>query len=227
MVAIILIVIGLLIVSVDIYAPGIMYPAYEYTNNIGTNIQQYVTQNITSDHLKIDVLPDVVGCIFLFIGASMLLKYSRKYMQALFFTVVMAVVSVAIPVLPFFIGGQVMVVTELILFFALTVFEVYMEYLVIYTTVDISDDTPNQSTNKRLQFGWWITVFCRVFITFLTFVGHIGIANAYKIVLAAAALFYLYQMLGICKYIGTRRSKKWTEKVLEKEEEKQHLGRLR
>ncbi len=227
MTAIILISIGLFFIGIDVYVAGMMYPGYEYVNSIGEKIQQYISNYVLSDHLKIDVFPDVVGYILVFTGVMILLKYSQKYMKVLILAVVAGIVSVVIPILPFLVNGRMLTITELILFFLLVIFELYMEYIVIYTTVAISDDTANQATNKRLQFGWWITIFCRIFIAFLTFVGHIKIANMYKIALIIATVFYLYQMFQIVKYIGTRKPKKWTEKVLEREEKRQFEGRLR
>lgn len=216
MAAIILIMLGILFASIDIFVAGMSYPVYEMTTDIGDKIQQYVSGYIASDHLKIDILPDVIGCIFLFVGTCMLLKYTKKFIQAQWFIVFTAALSIAVYAVPFFLNGKEMVVTVLILFFVQIACELYMEFLIIYTIVSISSPPENVATNTRMQFGWWITVFCRVFITFLTFVGHIRAANVYKAVLIPAALFTVYQLLAIRKFVGSteRKHTTWKEKLL-------------
>ena len=74
----------------------------------------------------------------------------------------------------------------------------------IYVTVNVSDDMANVSTNRRMQFGWWVTVFARIFIFLLTFVGIGSVRHVYEAMLfCCLRYFYLYQLVQTRKYVGT------------------------
>lgn len=213
--AFIFIIIGLFFTGVDIHrATSTLYPAYEKSSDIGSLIQTYVTKYILNDRLTIDIFPDVIGCIFLLIGITMLIKHSKKFIGGYFLIILTAVLSIALRILPFCMNGKVLVVSTLIVYALLAISELYMEFLIIYAGTDISDALANQATNTRLKFGWWISVFCRVFILFLTFVGHLNVMHYYLVVNIGAVLFYLYQMFGARKYIGRK-----DEGIVIKEEE--------
>lgn len=216
MVELILIMLGLFFTGVDIFIAGPKYPVYEMTRDLGEVIQEFITGNVLSDHLKIDIFPDFIGCILLFIGTCMCIKYSKCFFKGQLFIVTTALLSIALRAIPFYINGEVLVVTELLIYFMMVASELYMEFLIIYAMVSISDDTANQARNTRIQFGWWVTVFCRVFIGFLTFVGHITVTNVYKAVLVPATLFYLYHMFHTRKFIGStkRSSMTWKKRLL-------------
>ena len=80
--AIVLIAIGLLFTGVDfMVGSGISYPDFIQPTglyhgiDIHPRIQQYVTQNILGHNLQVDILPDVIGCLLVLIGAFMFVKH--------------------------------------------------------------------------------------------------------------------------------------------------------
>ena len=88
--AIILIAIGLMFTGVDFFVtPGIAYPEFVAPKGpvggftIHAKIQEYVTQNILGGQLQLDILPDVVGCIFIIIGTLLLIKHNKNYFKEL------------------------------------------------------------------------------------------------------------------------------------------------
>ena len=176
--AIIFIAIGLLFTGVDfLIAPGIAYPTYVAPKGpiggftIHDKIQEYVTQNILGGQLQVDILPDVLGCVFIIIGTLLLLKHNKNYIVCVFLAIIRGGVSVALRVMPFFVNSAALIIWTLVLYFFSIVFEIWLEYKVIYMTVAVSDDMANVSTNRRMQFCWWVSVFARMFIFLLTFVG--------------------------------------------------------
>lgn len=208
--AIILIAIGLLCTGIDFHlATGIAYPEYVAPQGefLGTNmqdgIQNYVNQNILGDTLRVDPLPDVLGCLLIFLGAAMLVKHNKRYISSMALAVIAGVLSVAVRVLPFFVNSAARVAVVLLLFTLALVFEIWMEYRVIYTTVGISDDMANYGTNRRMQFCWWVSVFARVFIYCLTFAGLTSVRHWYDAATVLFTLLYLYQMIQTRKYVGT------------------------
>ena len=82
--AIVLIAIGLLFTGVDfMVGSGISYPDFIQPTglyhgiDIHPRIQQYVTQNILGHNLQVDILPDVIGCLLVLIGAFMFVKHNN------------------------------------------------------------------------------------------------------------------------------------------------------
>lgn len=208
--AIFLIAAGLLLTGIDYYImPGILYPAFVQPKglyhgvDIHPRIQQYVTQNILGGQLQADLLPDVLGCILIIFGAILLMKHNKRFWQGIVLAIVAGGCSVALRILPFFVNGGAQIISVLVVFFFSVVFEIWMEYKVLYMTVNVSDDMANVSTNRRMQFGWWVTVFARIFIFLLTFAGIHTVRHVYEVVVLVFTLFYLYQLLQTRKYVGT------------------------
>ena len=209
-VAIFLIAIGLLFTGLDFYmTPGISYPAYVRPQGefLGANMQEGIQQNvrdyILGDSMQIDVLPDIIGCLLIFIGVILLVKHNKKYISCLVLAVISGVLSLALRLMPFYFNSAALIVVALAIFVMVPVFEIWMEYKVIYITVAISDDMANRGTNRRMQFCWWITVFARIFIACLTFSGLFGIRRWYEAALVLFTLLYLYQLLQTRKYVGS------------------------
>lgn len=206
--AVILIAIGLLFLGIDLHGvSGIVYPEFHVSGSVGKyelspSIQAYTTKNILGDQLRIDYLPDVVGCIFLLAGICMLVRYNRRFLMGIPFAVVVGALSVLLRTSGFLVQGLELVVWIVLIYFSLAVCELLLEYFVIYGTVSVTNVLANRASNTRMLFGWWITVICRVFITFLVFVGHVGVSKWYQGVLIAATLFYLYHLVGARKYVG-------------------------
>lgn len=208
--AVILIAIGLLFTGVDyLITPGIAYPQFVAPKGavggftIHAKIQEYVTQNILGGQFQLDIFPDVIGCVLIIIGALLLLKHNKKYVSCVILAFFSGGVSVTLRVLPFFVNSAAQIITTLILFFLTIVFEIWMEYKVIYMTVSVSDDMANVSTNRRMQFCWWVTVFARVFIFLLTFAGITSVRRVYDMVVFVFTLLYLYQLIQTRHYVGT------------------------
>jgi hypothetical protein len=209
-VAVFFIAIGLLFTGIDFHlGTSIAYPEYvkpqgEFLGaDMQEGIQNYVTQNILGDHLRVDPLPDVIGCALIIIGAAMLLRHNKRYVSSIALAFAAGVLSVAVRVMPFFINSAALVVTTLLLFTLVLVFKIWMEYRVIYTTVGISDDIANYGTNRRMLFFWWITVFARVFIFCLTVTGLTSVRHWYDVATVLFTLLYVYQLIQTRKFVGT------------------------
>lgn len=206
--AVILIAIGLLFTAVDIYGQfGFAYPEFHVAGFVGKfelspSIRTYTLDNILGSEVQIDYLPDLVGCILVFIGVCMLFRYNRQYWFSIPFILLTAGLSVLLRVIPFYEQGSFLVIWVIVLHFGAAASELLMEYFVLYATVGITDTLVNRSTNTRLLFGWWLTAFCRVFMVFLIFVGHVGVHRVYQVVLILASLFYLYNLIRTKKYVG-------------------------
>ena len=148
--AIVLIAIGLLFTGVDfMVGSGISYPDFIQPTglyhgiDIHPRIQQYVTQNILGHNLQVDILPDVIGCLLVLIGAFMFVKHNKKFWFGALLAILAGGCSVALRVIPFYVNGGALILSALSLYFLAFVFEIWMEYIMIYVTVNVSDDMAN------------------------------------------------------------------------------------
>lgn len=207
--AIILITIGLLFTGVDVLrGTDWAYPAFQVAGSVdghelSPSIRIYTITNVLGDHVRIDYLSDIIGCVLILIGVCMLLRYNKQYFFSIPFIVLTMVFSVLLRVCGYIEQGPELVVWVLALYYFLAVSELLMEYFVLYATVGITDTLVNQGTNTRLLFGWWITVICRTFIVFLNFVGHFKVADVYQVVTVLATIFFGYHLIRTKKYVGT------------------------
>ena len=86
--AVIIIAIGLMITGIDLWhVLDVPYPAFHVDGTMGTHelspsIQLYTTGNILGNQVKIDLLPDAIGCLLLFIGGCMLVKKNKEFIMA-------------------------------------------------------------------------------------------------------------------------------------------------
>lgn len=186
-----------------------MYPAFVQPEglfhglDIHPKIQEYVNHNILGGQLQADILPDVLGCILIVIGAFLLIKHDKKFIQGVILAVLAGAFSTALRIVPFFINGGARILSVLSFFFFAFVFEIWMEYKMIYLTVNVSDAMANVGTNRRMQFCWWVTVFARMFIFALTFVGIDTVRHVYEVIVLVFTLLYLYQLIQTRQYVGT------------------------
>lgn len=224
--AVILIAIGLLFTGIDIpVVSGIAYPAFEVTGMLGAyelspSIREYTLTNILGNHVRLDCLPDLVGCVLILIGACMLLRYNKQFWYGIVMAVVTAVASVLLRTCGFIEQDSHLVVWVMVCFFAQVAAELLMEYFIVYATTGVTDVLVNQATNTRLLFGWWLTVICRTYIAFLNFVGHRGVSRVYQWILGAVVLFTVFLLIRTRKYVGVAETVKLGERRKREKKEK-------
>lgn len=205
--AVLLIAFGLLLTGIDIQGISpVVYPEFHVDGLVGDHelspsIITYTTKNVLGNYVKFDYLPDVLGCLLILAGVCMLVRRNKKYLMSLPFLVLTVSSSVLLRVCGFLEQGPSLVVWVLVLYFLLAGAELFMEYFVLYSTTKVTDALVNRAYNTRMLFGWWISVFCRVFMIFLNFVGHFGVGRVYQVISALATLFFIYHLIRSRKYV--------------------------
>lgn len=107
--AVILIAIGLFLTGIDIYGVSAWgYPAFHLEGAVGSHelsesIRTYTVTNVLGEQVRIDYLPDVLGCVFLLVGVCMLLRYNRQYLYSIPLILLTAVLSVFLRVSGFLV----------------------------------------------------------------------------------------------------------------------------
>lgn len=144
--AVILIALGLIITGIDKwYVLDIAYPAFHVDGTVGSHelspsIQLYTTGNILGDHVKIDLLPDALGCLLLLIGALMLVKKNKEFIVGIVLTLTAMALNILLPFTGFIEQGPKLVIWILVVYFGYAAAELLMEYFILYCTVGVTDD---------------------------------------------------------------------------------------
>ena len=139
--AVILIALGLIITGIDKwYVLDIAYPAFHVDGTVGSHelspsIQLYTTGNILGDHVKIDLLPDALGCLLLLIGALMLVKKNKEFIVGIVLTLIAMALNILLPFTGFIEQGPKLVIWILVVYFGYAAAELLMEYFILYCTV--------------------------------------------------------------------------------------------
>lgn len=209
MTGIILIMIGLFLSTVDIFAIKICdYPVYEIVHKddgMGNVIQEYVAKNMLGSELRLDVLSDMFGYVLIFVGITLLLKYNKKFFAAYIPLFATAGLMVYLKASPFLYTEKTLIVTALAVSFIQLMCEVFMERTVVYSVASATSDLPNERDTVLMKFGWVGSAICRVFIYFIVLVGlsH-GIIIAYKIAQTAFMVFCLDRMFRCRHYLSAQ-----------------------
>lgn len=218
---IILIAIGLLLTGLDFhFVSGVNYPVYQHSRSLGDVIQTYVTKNILGNQLQIDFFPDIIGIILILIGTCIIIRKNKRKLYIICLCLIVAILSVSLRAVPFYVNGKVLIVTTLWIYALLTPLKLWMEYLTLNSIIRLTDSLVYEAYNKRMMFGWWITLICRVFIMFLTFVGHIRIKRGYQVIVVAFTLFYIYHLIRSRFYVGRGEKEK---ELMKEAEAKEHV----
>ncbi len=211
MIAIIIIMLGLAISTVDIRSVVIAaYPEYTmvYDKDMGEVIQKYVVENMLGDKLLLDVVPDILGYLLIAVGAGMLVKHNVKFLKVYLPLLVTLVLYVFVQVSPFMYTGRNLVVYALAASFIQLLAEIYMEHTLIYTIADTTSDLPNQRDTVLMKFGWVGSALCRAFLYFIVLVGlATWIINIYIVVQILFMAFCLDRMFRCRGYLKPKMSK--------------------
>ncbi len=227
MAGIVWIAVGLIFTGLDFFVDsGWMYPESQVTRMLGKyelapSIRTFTLDNTLGDQVRIDILPDIVGCILIFIGACQLYRYNKQYLYGMITSILVIIATLLFRGCGFVEQGSPLVIWIIFGYFGQAALVFLMEYYVLYCTVGITDTLVNRGTNTRILFGWWLTVLCRGAMTFLDFVGHTKVSNIYRYFLVAFTLFTVIQLVRTKKYVGSsepvklgaRRKREHVEKL--------------
>ncbi len=204
---ILLIGIGLLLSGIDIFVTSsIAYPQFQVTSYVGKtllspSIKAYTLDNTLSTNVRIDVLPDILGYILIFIGILMIVKKSGKHAKRAIISLIFSLAfAVLLPLSGFITQSSELVIWIIVTYFFHIGFELYMEHEVVLAVGEATDILANKATNTRILFGWWLSAFCRAWITFLDFLGLKGISKVYFYINIFAVLFYTIYLISTKKF---------------------------
>lgn len=210
MLGIIFVMIGLVLSAVDI--PGnvlIKYPEYITIYDdpqLGEVIQEYVVNNMLGNQLRLDIMSDMLGYVFMAIGVTLLIRYNIRFIKVYIPLIATAVLYVVVKMSPMIFAADKLVVYALGLSFIQLLVEIFMERALVYTIASTTSDLPNERDTVLMKFGWVGAALCQVFLYFIVLVGLADwIIIIYMVARAGFMVFCLDRMFRCRHYLDNKK----------------------
>lgn len=194
---IILIALGILLLAVDIRIPvGEAYPEmYEVKEGLGEELQKRIINNFIGERPKVDLISDLLGYAFIFVGALLLIRDSKKMLLALILIPAAVYLNITIPMMAYNLEGRDLYLKIAGNSFLIVLVEILIEFFVIHGIVAITDSLQNKWHNNELLIGWIAAMFSKGILAGINFFyGQNILFYAYSIVLIGLTVFYLNRL---------------------------------
>ncbi|NLO08880.1 MAG: hypothetical protein GX129_03310 [Clostridiales bacterium] len=199
---IILIAIGIILLALDIRIPmGDAYPPMEMIDELGEVFQGKIINNLIGIGPKIDVISDVLGYVFLFLGAIFLLKYDFKFIFGMILIPFAIYLYITILRLPYnFILGD-LYLKAAGYHFVLVFIEILTELFIIKGVINVVQTTQTKWNVNELLVGWVLAMISKGILSGIHFFYSRGVFySIYSLVMIGATVFYLNRLYVITKF---------------------------
>lgn len=200
--SIILIVIGILLLAVDVRMPmGDPYPELLEATDLGLEFQGKVINNFIGTKPEIDVVPDLLGYAFLFLGSLLLLRKDKRFFLAILLIPIAVYYELTIPQLPYHFALRDLYLKAAGQNFIAVAVEIAIEFFVIHGIVRITNCMQNKWNNNELLAAWIMAMMSKGLLVGIDFFFGKHIAYyIYYVVMLGATLLYLNRLHVILKF---------------------------
>lgn len=197
-----IIVIGILLLAVDIRVPiSEAYPAMETNEELGNELQLRIINNLIGKSPRADVLPDILGYLFIFIGCMLLIRKNWRFAAAAILIPVAAYIYVTIQQLPYDLQSSELYLKVAGQNILLVVIEILIEFYVIHGIVKMTNCMQNNWHNNELLAGWILAMMSKgILLAIDFFYGEAVLFIGYSIVMIGATLFYINRLFMTLKF---------------------------
>lgn len=199
---IILIAIGIILLAIDLRIPmGDAYPPMEVIDDLGEVIQDKIINNLIGTRPKVDLISDVLGFIFLFVGALFLLKYNFKLIFGMLLIPIAIYLYIAILQLPYnFILGD-LYLKAAGYHFLLVIIEILTELFIIKGVINIVGCTQTKWNVNEMLVGWVLAMISKGVLSGIHFFYSRGVFYfIYSLVMIGATTYYMNRLYVITKF---------------------------
>lgn len=196
------IVIGIFLLAIDFLIPvGKIYPTMVKATEYGDMFQNNVINYFIGTQPKLDLIPDLLGFVLIFIGSGMLIKKSKKFIAAMLLIPVAIVLYIMIPQLPYHFQAESLYLKAAGYNFLIVIVEILIEFYVIHGIVTMTSCVQNNWQNNELLAGWIIAMMSKGLLVGIDFFfGKHVFYNIYSIVMIAATVFYVNRLFKTLEY---------------------------
>ncbi len=188
-------VLGILLLLVDVTVKtAVRYPEYEILDDYAVDTQRMVMQDVVSDRMKIDVVPDALGYVFLFFGAFSAMPSGKSRGRVLLLCAAALAADLLCPLLPLFATGVTVYGGEYFLHWG----KAFLDAAVVIFAVRGCAASLESKINHKDNVFIWIFVMLAAACGFLrelaAFYGLGKTSAAYMVVQALLTLAYLLKL---------------------------------
>lgn len=200
---IILIAIGFLLLAIDIpILVGNPYPPMETVEDLGQVIQETIINNLIGRSPRIDIISDLLGFIFLFIGAFILLRYNKGLILGMILIPCAIYLYFAIMQQPYYIiVHRDLYLKSLAYHFLFVFIEITIELIIIKAVIAMVELNQTKWNINELLIGWILAMISKGVLAGIQFFYGRGLLYIiYSVILIGATIFYLNRLYVITKY---------------------------
>lgn len=193
----VLIILGILFLLVDVtVSTGVRYPEYELLDNYAADTQRMVMDDVVSDHMKLDAVPDAAGYVLLAAGALLALSADKGRKRALAVCAAAFAVDLLCPLLPLFAEGVTVYGGEYFLHWGRAFLEAAAVILIVRCCVASLESKINHRDNVLIWIFVMLAAACGFFRELAGFYGLLRTSAVYMVVQALLTLAYLWKLGG-------------------------------
>ncbi len=149
---------GLLLILIDInITTKIKFPLFEEFFTEAPLTVSMVIDDVLGHYLRLDLLPDALGFLFLLIGGIRLFKGVASSRRSLCLCVGALILSVFYQFLPFFLNGNVRYRIGYFSYFIVTLFEIIAIFEYVFCFLRSEECLANHSTNRVTTIFWMVS----------------------------------------------------------------------
>ena len=199
---IILIAVGIILLVLDIRVPmGEAYPPMEMLDELGEVFQGKIINNLIGTSPKLDILSDVLGYLFLFIGAFFLLKYDNKMIFGMLLIPLGIFIYITILRLPYHLVLRDLYLKMAGYHFISVFIEILTELFIIKGVVNTVQCNQTKWNVNELYVGWTLAMISKGVLSGIHFFFGRGLFYyIYSLILIGATVFYLNRLYVITKF---------------------------
>ena len=196
------IVIGIFILALDIRFPvGKAYPEMVKALNLGETLQTLVRTNFIGDRPQLDIMPDILGFLFIFIGCAMLMKKDIRFFAAMLLIPFAIVLNLYTPIMPYRQSAGDLYLGVAGYQFLTVILEILVEFFVIHGIVKITNCLQNKWHTNEMLAGWIIAMGSKGLLVGIDFFfGEKIFYTIYSVIFIGTTVFYVNRLFKLLEF---------------------------
>lgn len=199
---IIFIAIGIILLAVDLRVPmGEAYSPMEIIEDLGELIQNKIINNLIGKRPMIDLISDVLGFAFLFIGSLFIIKYDKKIILGILMIPIAVYLYITIIRLPYHFMLRDLYLKAAGYHFLMVIIEILTELFIIKAVLNTVQCIQTKWNANELLVGWVLAMISKAILSGIHFFFGRGVFYyIYSLVLIGATIYYLNRLYVITKF---------------------------
>ncbi|MDF2485189.1 MAG: putative rane protein [Herbinix sp.] len=191
-----LIVVGIFLLALDFKIPvGNLYNAMVKDVTIGEELQLRIVNHFIGTQPLLDVLPDLLGFVMIFIGSALLVRKNIRFLAAMLLIPIAMFYYIRLPLLPYQLEARELYLTTAGNTFLLAALEILIEFFVIHGIVMATNCLQNNWHNNELLGGWIIAMMSKGLLVGIDFFfGEHIFYMIYYVIFLGATIFYVNRL---------------------------------